>query len=343
MPKGGKKKKQDDNWEDEADAIYELEKSKDAAAAKESKIDALFAEAIAKGKLTEAEQDRATDDLASGAKTEDEIIAFYFPNAAAVDITDEADGDSSKADKKKGRGWRAERDGRFTKLTDAPAEEGVDDAAAAAAEAAAISQLHAELFGVAGAANALDVSADGFGDERERVICSEVTIDEWRRAVADAPKELPLPNMTAACLFGRYGASTHAGGLLRLWDAGSGRRLTAHQQKQDFTALAACGSLVVVGDAVGALHLYNTEADSFTPTRLPPTKTAAGAVRSVALLPFAAGADSTTATNTPILIVASAQNGVITATIASPIRGPPRSRARRAASPTFRLPTRTTR
>ena len=58
MPKGGKKKKQDDNWEDEADAIYELEKSKDAAAAKESKIDALFAEAIAKGKLTEAEQDR---------------------------------------------------------------------------------------------------------------------------------------------------------------------------------------------------------------------------------------------------------------------------------------------
>ena len=72
---------------------------------------------------------------------------------------------------------------------------------------------------VAGAANAFDVSADGFGDERERVICSEVTIDEWRRAVADAPKELPLPNMTAACLFGRYGASTHAGGLLRLWDA----------------------------------------------------------------------------------------------------------------------------
>jgi hypothetical protein len=87
MPK--KKKAKDDDWEAEADVIVET--SKDANAdASSSRLDALFAEAIARGKRTDGELDRATDELASGTKTEDELIAFYFPNEGLEDESAEA-------------------------------------------------------------------------------------------------------------------------------------------------------------------------------------------------------------------------------------------------------------
>eukprot|EP00966_Prymnesium_polylepis_P183456 4251592-Prymnesium_polylepis.1 len=62
--------------------------------------------------------------------------------------------------------------------------------------------------------------------------------------------------MTGVCLFGTYGASTHADRMVRLWNGASGRKLATHQQKAELTACAASGAVVAVGDAAGALHVY---------------------------------------------------------------------------------------
>ena len=293
MPSKKKGKKHDDNWEEEADVVVN--------AAKESRLEGLFVEAMARGKLSDNDYDRATDQLASGAKTEDELIAFYFPNSAEDDA---ADDDASKAERKKTRGWRADRDGRTANPVDVTDEAAGEEVALAAEAEAQMRQLHVEIFGEQ-APYALDVTEDGLS-EVERVYLSELQLDEWRRAASDAPRELPLPNMTGVCLFGAYGVSTHAGGLLRLWDSNKGRRLAAHQQKNELTACAAEDALVVVGDATGALHAYATEGD-FVPTRLAPIKSAEGAVRSIALLPMEAASGH--------LVLASSNDGVLTASL----------------------------
>lgn len=90
--------------------------------------------------------------------------------------------------------------------------------------------LHASVFGGADAA----VAATLAGGARRRCVDSEAALGEWREALvgsaagsaADtAPAELPLPGMTACCLAGEVGVSTHEGRLTRLWEAASGRRL----------------------------------------------------------------------------------------------------------------------
>ena len=318
---GGKKKgKKNDDWEDEADVIVAASKTEEPAAATTreiTRLDKLFAEAIQRGKQTSAEYDRATDVLASGAKTEDELIFFYFPNEAKPAADDDAADAASEGKGKKGknnRTWRAERDGRNADLVDvSEALDGpVDSAAAAAMETAAVEQLHAELFGVVGAPHALDMSADGL-DARDRVFRSELQFDEWRRASGDVPKELPLPNMTGAALIGQYGLSTHAGGMVRLWDVSSGRRLGAAQHKLEVTACTARGVVAAVGDAVGAVLLYSTEAD-FAPTRIAPLGSAA--VRSVALVALDDDAKN-------LLVVASAEDGGLSASLCACDTWPP--------------------
>ena len=340
MPKK-KGKKSDDDWEEDAAAIAQEVSVVVEKAVKESRIDALFADAIARGKATDAEFDRATDELASGAKSEDEIIAFYFPNTAL-----DEDEKLSKKDKKSRGSWRDDRDGRAGSMVDAAAagEDDLDEAAVAA-QAAAMAQLHVELFGAPGSPHALDLGGVASGSEIERVYQSELQLDEWRRAAADTPKTLALPNMTALALFGSYGVSTHAGCLVRLWDAASGRRLAAHQLKSELTACTASGEgIVVVGDAVGALHVYTTEAD-FVPLRVPPPRDSVGAVVSLALLPlFSTGGSSgggvsgcasgrkgsgsgggggSEGGTSSMVLVASSEDGSLTASLASVQPWPP--------------------
>ena len=77
MPKKAKGKTRDDDWEAESEAIAEANRAEVPAAAEgSSRLDRLFADAIARGKRTDGEYDRATDGLASGARTEDELIRF---------------------------------------------------------------------------------------------------------------------------------------------------------------------------------------------------------------------------------------------------------------------------
>ena len=49
-----------------------------------SAFDELFAELIRKGRASEADYDRATDDLATGATTEDALIAEWSPSALDI-------------------------------------------------------------------------------------------------------------------------------------------------------------------------------------------------------------------------------------------------------------------
>ena len=325
MPKKGKGKSKNDDWEDEADAIVEANRSEQPAETtrESTRLDGMFADAIQRGKRTDAEYDRATDDLASGSKTEDELIDFYFPNEAqTAEADDEPAGGEGGGDKdkkgKKNRAWRAERDGRNADLVDVSealeeGDGGVDSEAAATAEVAAVDQMHTELFGASGSPYALTLPAADGPAMRARVFASELQFDEWRRASCDVPKELPLPNMSALTLFGKYGASVHAGGMVRLWDLVSGRRLAASQHKVELTACAARGAVVAVGDAVGAVLLYGTEAE-FTPTRLAPAGT--GSVRSVAVVAL----DSTASR---VLVVASASDGALTAAVCPSDPWPP--------------------
>jgi hypothetical protein len=208
--------------------------------------------------------------------------------------------------------------------------EEVDEEAAAAAanaNAAALAALHKELFGEVGGTDALLPVEDGLPDEATRALTSEMALDEWRRAVSDVPKDLPLPNMTGVCLVGTYGASTHAGGILRLWEGSTGRRLAASPHKLELTALAAHGTCVAVGDASGALHLYSTHAD-FTPVRLAPTSY--GPVRSLALLPLSGAAEgggggASDAAGEGVLVVASggSSGDELTVAVTSPAAWPP--------------------
>ena len=77
MPKK-KKGKQENNWEDDADAIaQEHTETKSGAEESGSSLATLFDHLIGHKKATEANYDRATDELASGAKTEDQLISEW--------------------------------------------------------------------------------------------------------------------------------------------------------------------------------------------------------------------------------------------------------------------------
>ena len=206
MPKKGKKKdKEADDWEDEADAIA-LENLVIAKQPGEA-LDLLFADLIAQKRATEADCDRATDELAAGTKTEEQLIAEWEQRRApefdqSYGFADGGSGGTSeKASKKKPattnkeRRWRQDEGG---------SRGGYEGAAVVCASLpdldeatdAEVSKRHAELFGAAaGAPGAIDVTYDGL-TERERLGASEVSLHEWRRAATGAPKALPLPAMT---------------------------------------------------------------------------------------------------------------------------------------------------
>ena len=121
---------------------------------------------------------------------------------------------------------------------------------------------------------------------------------------------MPLPNMTGVCILGTYGVSTHAGGLVRLWDATNGRRLAASQLKLELSAVAGAGTIVAVADVAGAVYLYCTEAD-FSPYRItapvaastPRAAAASGAtIASLALVTLEGD-------GAPLLVVASSIDG----------------------------------
>lgn len=310
MPKKGKKKKEDDDdWEAEADVIA----MENLSVVKGAALEALFADLIAEGSATEAELDRATDQLASGTKTEDELIAewkakvsfdkaYGFGDREEGGSTDAPEGkDGQPGDDKSQRRWRKE-DGvhKVAALPEATDEE--------------VHAKHVELFGEAGSAKTpLMGTADGVS-ERERVGLSEGQLDEWRRAAHEPLKPMPLPAMTAVCLLGPYGVSVHADRFVRLWDGATGRRLAAHQHKLDLTCIAADSGIVAVGDSSGAVHVYGTETD-FLPLRLPPPKQSTGAVHAVAVVPqFERGA---------ALIVSSDGGGLVTAACAATEPWPP--------------------
>lgn len=311
MPKKGKKKKDDDDWETEADAIAmeNLEIVKGAA------LEALFADLIAEGSATEAELDRATDELASGTKTEDELIAEWkakvsFDKAYGFGDAEGADNEGQEkdghADDKGQRRWRKE-DGvhKVAALPEATDEE--------------VHAKHVELFGDDAKGQSLLLgTADGLS-ERERVGLSEGQLDEWCRAANEPLKSLPLPSMTALCLLGPYGVSVHADRFVRLWDGATGRRLAAHQHKLELTCIAADSGIVAVGDSSGSVHVYGTETD-FLPLRLPPPKQSTGTVHSVAVVPqFGSGA---------AVVAWSDSSGLVTAACAAAEPWPPTQMSR---------------
>jgi len=138
--------------------------------------------------------------------------------------------------------------------------------------------------------------------------------------------------MTAVCLSGECGVSMHAGGLIRLWGATTGRRLAAHQQRFELTACAAYGPLFVAGDAAGALHAYNTDAEFGAPRvsrGLEVARSPGGGagVRSVALLPGANGGS--------VLALCSSLDGLLSASpvLVEPWQTAPLPRARVHAPP----------
>ena len=214
--------------------------------------------------------------------------------------------DASK-ERSKARRWRQDEGGSRLLEDEAETEESIKRKL----------ELHAEIFGAStDAPHAIDVSADGLND-RQRMTASELGMGDWRRGSLEPPKALPLPGMLAARLFGAYGVSIHGDKAVRLWDLASGRRLAAHQQKVEPTAVAAHGTMVAVGDGAGAVHLYGTES-TFAPLRLPPLKPAAGAVHSLALVPFFEESDDPF-----VLVLASYEDGVVSASLAHTTPWPP--------------------
>ena len=223
-PKKDKKKKKLDDWEADAEVIAQERVLTDVYPGQ--RLDALFADLIARGWAKEADLDAATDEFASGAKTEDDLIAEWEKKcsgdafdvaygfnyaaavakaaaAAAVDVGDD-DGDAAEKAARKARRWRLE-DGRTALSASGDDGPPID-------EAEVVRRAHAAFFGE-GAAVAAELHAvDGLTEE-QRVDLSEASLDEWRRAAADPPKKnLPLPGMTAAALLGggsTYGVSTH--------------------------------------------------------------------------------------------------------------------------------------
>ena len=75
------KKAKDDDWEADADALAE-----ESAPAREpgALLDALFTDLVARGLATEAEADRATDELAGGTKSEEALVAEWQAKAEAA-------------------------------------------------------------------------------------------------------------------------------------------------------------------------------------------------------------------------------------------------------------------
>ena len=75
--------------------------------------------------------------------------------------------------------------------------------------------------------------------------------------------------MLHASLAGDVGVSVHDGRMTRLWEASSGRRLGCfqHRGKHALTCCDAGGGLAVVGDAAGAVHVFELDADDFAPAR----------------------------------------------------------------------------
>ena len=86
-----KNKKTDDDWEEDAAVIAEEER---AAAEPGAALEALFADLILHEHASEADFDRATDELASGLKTEEALIAEW--EAARKQPDDGQEASSSK-------------------------------------------------------------------------------------------------------------------------------------------------------------------------------------------------------------------------------------------------------
>ena len=74
-----------------------------------------------------------------------------------------------------------------------------------------------------------------------------------------APTELPLPAMRALSVAGGVGVSAHAGKLVRVWEADTGRRLGAaslrHQPSCCAMGGAEVGGVAAVGDVCGGVQL----------------------------------------------------------------------------------------
>ncbi len=145
--------------------------------------------------------------------------------------------------------------------------------AEAAAEDAVWAPLHARLFRDPSLMRLADGEeedeapysmANGY-TARERVCQSEGQLQLWRRAggAARPPVALALPGMTAVAMApgGGLGVSAHAGRLVRLWDARTGRRLAAAEHRRELSACAAARAVVAAGDAAGHVNLYPTDAE----------------------------------------------------------------------------------
>ena len=205
MGKKGKKKQADD-WEDEADVIAQ-EAAAEAVAVREpgALLDALFVDLIARGIATEADCDKATDELAEGKQTEEALAAEWqakLEEAASFDKQYGHDGEAVEPPEAKGaksRRWRQEEAG--SRL--------LEDEAETPEDIAKKLEAHAQIFGAAAdAPHAYDLSADGY-NPRQRMTLSQLGVEDWRCAANKPPKALPLAGMTVACLFGPYGLSTH--------------------------------------------------------------------------------------------------------------------------------------
>ena len=94
---------------------------------------------------------------------------------------------------------------------------------------------------------------------RLRLRESEKALDEWRFAAQ--PSQLVLPGMTSVCLAGGLGVSTHDGGLLRLWEADSGRRLACSRRLKHAATCchASEDGMVLLGDAAGLVYCFRAD------------------------------------------------------------------------------------
>lgn len=94
--------------------------------------------------------------------------------------------------------------------------------------------------------------------------------------------------MTGLDLEGALGVSIHAGRLVRLWEARTGRRLGTHLARHELSACATgAGGVVAVGDACGGVYVFSVDAH-FAPHALHRTN---APVRSLALVPLGDRAD----------------------------------------------------
>ena len=342
MPKKKKSKKDDDDWEDEADNIVleSLALTKNPGA----ELDAYFSDLIQRGKATEADCDRATDELASGMKTEDELIlewrakvepafdtAYGFGSSTADEVEDDAAAIMGSDSKQ--RRWRKEEGGGRGGYEGVGAAEPADELTDEQ-----VAQRHLDLFGAAGAAGAIWDTADQSVSARHRLGLSDACLEGWCRAAKAAPRVLPLPGMLSVCLAGGFGVSLHVGVSLhsdrnvRLWDLATGRKLGAHQLKAELTACDASGTIAAVGDSTGAIYVFSTEHD-FVPVRQPAHKAAPGPVQSLAVIPLTTDSSSSGGGGgggggVNALILASSRDGKVAATHALSDAWPPAQMAR---------------